>query len=396
MKKLILHVGMHKTGSTAIQASLAGYRDGVFEYAPLPPAVEADRPRAFNHSFFLDTAFDHQNRRVGKLLSFGVSPADFDRIGAQCRDALEDCLQRTTAEVLILSAETITGFDPEDTRALGAVLRRHAPDIQVYAYVRDPFEYVKSATQEAIKWGHAGKHPHHMSYRGNFGHLEEVFGAGNMSYRLYRRELLREGDVVSDFASWIGLKTNPARQLEVNTGLSTDAVRCLNVLNGRQVFPAGNALLHFAWRELMAALGQIFPGPFELPSKMVADGIDIWDLAWMETRLGQRLQLPPYCEKDMDCTDLHDWLGRISPEVPETVRRELTRRGADVPEAAGLFDLLFQLYLECIRSHSGGQVDYRRFSPERYLARYPDVRQAGLYPFGHYVLHGYAEGRDGS
>ena len=116
----------------------------------------------------------------------------------------------------------------------------------------------------------------------------------------------------------------------------------------------------------------------------------------METCLGQRLQLPPYCEKDMDCTGLHDWLGRMSPEVPETIRRELKARGAEVPEDAGLFELAFPLYLECIRSHSGGAVDYRRFSSERYLARYPDVRQAGLYPFGHYVLHGHGEGRDGS
>ena len=118
-----------------------------------------------------------------------------------------------------------------------------------------------------------------MSYRGNFGHLEAVFGAENMSYRLYRRELLLNGDMVADFASWVGLKEPPERRLEANTSLSTDAVRCLHALNGRPMFPAGSGLLHFAWRELMGVLGRLFPGPFELPARLVSKGLDIWDMA---------------------------------------------------------------------------------------------------------------------
>jgi hypothetical protein len=98
----------------------------------------------------------------------------------------------------------------------------------------------------------------------------------------------------------------------------------------------------------------------------------------------------------MDCTGLKDWLGRTTPEMLTTIRRELTGRGADVAENTSLVELMFQLYLECIRSFSDLQLDYRKFSADRYLERYPDVRQSGLYPFGHYVLHGRGEGRDGS
>ncbi|MFW5330740.1 hypothetical protein [Hydrogenophaga sp. ZJX-1] len=396
MKRIVLHVGMHKTGSTAIQASLAGYRDGVFEYAPLPPAVEADRQRAYNHSFLINTAFDRGHKRAGKLLKFGVAASDFDRVQAQCRDALEACLRASEAEVLILSAETITGFDPDSTRELGALLRQYASDIQVCAYVRDPFGYVKSATQEWIKWGYTGDHLHPLSYRNNFVHIEDVFGADCVSYRLYRREKLLNGDVVADFGSWIGLKKEPAHRLEANVTLSTDAVMCIYALNSHPMFSSGSGLLRNAWRELLDVHRRLFPGRFEIPARLVAREVDVWDLAWMEARLGQSLQLPPYSEKDMDCTGLRDWLGRTTPEMLTTIRGELTGRGANVPEDASLVELLFQLYLECIRSFSDLQLDYRKFSADRYLERYPDVRQAGLYPFGHYVLHGHDEGRDGS
>ncbi len=396
MKKIVLHVGMHKTGSTAIQASLAGYRDGVFEYAPLPPAVEADRQRAYNHSFLINTAFDRGHKRMGKLREFGVAVSDFDRFRVQCRDALDACLRAWETEALILSAEAITGFDLEAVQELGALLRQYTSDIQVYAYVRDPFDYVKSATQEWIKWGYTGDHLHPLSYRNNFVHIEGVFGAECVAYRLYRRDKLLSGDVIADFASWIGLKKEPAHRMEANATLSTDAVRCIYALNSYPMFSSRNGLLHYAWRELLDVFGRLLPGRFEIPARLVAREIDVWDMAWMEARLGQSLQLPPYSEQDMECTGLKDWLGRTTPGMLTTIRRELTSRGAEVPENASLVELLFQLYLECIRRFSDRQLDYRKFSADRYLERYPDVRQAGLYPFGHYVLHGHGEGRDGS
>lgn len=396
MKKIVLHVGMHKTGSTAIQASLAGYRDGVFEYAQLPHAVMGDRGRDNNHSFLINTAFDRDHKRVGRLLLFGVAASDFDRLRGQCLDALECCLRASEAEVLILSAESITSFDPDATQELGALLRRYAREVKVYAYVRDPYDYVKSITQEAIKWGHAGDEMHPLSYRSNFGHIEDVFGAENVSYRLYRRENLLDGDVVADFGSWVGLKKDPARRLEANASFSTDAVRCIYALNRHPVFWSGNGLLHYSWRELLGVFGRLFPGRFEIPARMVSREIDIWDMSWMESRLGQRLQLPPYSEKDMACTGLRDWLGRTTPEMLTTIRRELTGRGAEVSEDASLVELLSQLYLECIRSFSDRRFDYRTFSADRYLEKYPDVRQSGLYPFGHYVLYGHSEGRDDS
>ncbi|HAX19579.1 MAG TPA: hypothetical protein DCY64_04765 [Hydrogenophaga sp.] len=396
MKKIVLHVGMHKTGSTAIQASLAGYRDGVFEYAPLPPVVEVDRTHEYNHSFLINTAFDKDYKRTGKLLRVGVAACDFDRVRAHCRDALEACLRTSEAEVLILSAEAITNFDPDSTRELATLLHQYASDIQVYAYVRDPFDYVKAVTQEAIKWGHAGDDLHPLSYWDNFHHIEDAFGVERVAYRLYRREKLLNGDVIADFASWLGLKKEPAHRLEVNATLSTDAVRCIYALNSFPMFSSRNDLLHHAWRELLRVFGRLFPGRFEIPARLVTREIDIWDMGWMEARLGQSLQLPPYSEQDMDCTGLKDWLGRTTPEMLTVLRRELTDRGADVPENASFVELVSQLYLECIRNKSDLQLDYRKFSADRYLERNPDVRQAGLYPFGHYVLHGHGEGRDGS
>lgn len=394
MKKIVLHVGMHKTGSTSIQAALDGYRDEVYEYAPLPPVIEEERGNAFNHSLLMSAAFDRNYKEIGLLQRRGLDDGDIEALRWQCRSELSTCLERSEADVVILSAESVTNFDAESTRALGDFLHRYASDVQVCAYVRDPFGYVKSVTQEVIKAGYTDDRLFPMSYRKDFVAAEEVFGADHVSYRVYRRDELVDGDVVADFWSWIGLRKDPPNNTEVNVALSTDATRCIYALNGSAMASTGNSLLFASRQELQNVLVRLFPGRFNLPDHLVAKEIDVWDLAWMEARLEQRLEIPPYSEEHLDVSGLKDWLGRVPARTVERIRRELVERGAPVASNAGLTELVDQLYMECIRSVSGEQFDYRRFSTRRYLEKYADVGSSGLHPFGHYVLYGHGEGRD--
>jgi hypothetical protein len=79
--------------------------------------------------------------------------------------------------------------------------------------------------------------------------------------------------------------------------------------------------------------------------------------------------------------------------VLPTLQNHLKSLGAEPPEEASLVELVTQLYFECMRRVSGGEADYRTFSAERYLAKYDDVRQAGVNAFGHYLMYGQHEGR---
>ena len=409
MKTVVLHIGMHKTGSSSIQTALDGYRGGGFEYAPLPPISPA-YDDASNHSFQIRVAFVGSFQKLGNFLGESVDEAAFQAMRAQCREALAACLGRSKAGTLIISAEEITRFDRDEMQAMGDFFRAHGLKTTVYAYVRNPYDYVNSATQEIVKSGHAGDNLHPLSYRDNFAAAEAVFGAENVVYRLYRRESLVEGDSVADFCAWIGLnrrapsalfswrglkKSLLRRTVEVNVSLSTDAVRCIYALNRHGKIHFGNPLLGHSRLALQKRLAQLLPGRFELPLDLIEQELDAADMAWMAARLQQPFEKPVTGDSASGtCAGLGEWLEKVSPELEGRLREHLAASGATVVNGAGFVDLVTQLYFECAREVSQGRSDYRAFDADRYLQKYPDVREAGLNPFGHYLMYGQNEGRD--
>ena len=409
MKKLLLHIGMHKTGSSSIQTALDGFRGSGFEYAPLPP-ISAAFDDASNHSFQIRVAFVSNFQRLGNFLGESVDEAAFQTMQLRCREALAACLERSKAETLIISAEEITRFDRDEMQAMGDFFRAHGRQTTVYAYVRNPYDYVSSATQEIVKSGHAGDNVHPLSYRANFAAAEAVFGAGNVLYRLYRRASMVQGDSVADFCAWIGLnrrapsallswrglkKSLRRRKLEVNVSLSTDAVRCIYALNRHGKIHFGNALLGQSRLALQKRLVQLLPGRFDLPIDLIEQELDAADVAWMAARLQQPFEKPATGDSGHGHGGgLGEWLEKVSPELEQRLREHLVATGATVADGAGFVDLATQLYFECVREVSHGRSDYRVFDADRYLQKYPDVQQAGLNPFGHYLMYGQNEGRD--
>jgi hypothetical protein len=396
MERIILHVGMHKTGSTSIQRTLDGYRDDTFEYAKLPPPIEEEKANSSNHSLLVSTSFSKNYKNLHELKGRGIQDSEIEQIRQKCRSTLSDCLEQTEARVLIISAESIIDLDFQSTQELGDFLKQYTQDVQVFAYVRDPFDFVKSATQEAFKWWSEVRQPHPICYRQYFESLEDVFGSKNVNYRIFRRNNLVEENVVTDFCSWIGLPNSIKSKTDANTSMSTDAARCLYTLLASQIPSSGNALLYASRQSFIKTLIRILPGKFNIPDQLVANNIDILDLAWIEKRLERRLNIPPPSDQPIEIFSFEQWMKRVSVGMIKKVSHELASFGANVSEGATFADLIDQLYLECIRSVSDGKVDCRTFSASRYLEKYPDVRRAGLNPFGHYAQWGFHEGRSGS
>ena len=220
-------------------------------------------------------------------------------------------------------------------------------------------------------------------------------------------DALVEGDSVADFCAWIGLnrrslaaaftwrglKKRLRPRVEANVSLSTDAVRCLFALNRHGKIHFGNALLGESRLAFQKVLAGLLPGKFELPGSLVEQELDAADLQWMAVRLGLPMAKPRDIEGAPPCAHLGDWLEAVAPELPGRLRAHLLTRGAEVASEAGFVELVTQLYFECVREVGGERVDYRRFNAARYLAKYPDVQQAGLNPFGHYLMYGESEGR---
>lgn len=200
MRRLVLHIGDCKTGSTSIQEAL---RRGEFTGVPMPLHFPADA----NH-IPISRAFD------------GGDPAP-----------LRDLLNAAGEGITVLSAEHFEFVDPAP---LAEAIRRFWPDeITVIAYARPHAEALFARYCENVKIGNlrgdAGQfhgamlNRRRLFYAERFGRWRSAFGA-SFVLRPFALSELVQGDVVADFMEHaIGtgarageaLRRNPVPKVEV-------------------------------------------------------------------------------------------------------------------------------------------------------------------------------------
>lgn len=186
VKSLVLHIGDHKTGSTAIQRALAAG-------AAQPEGVRLFYPRlgSDNHS------------ALARAVKAGPRQAE------EMMARFAEQLAGSDADIGVISAEGFEGADPEAVRGH---LQRHVPALvegmRVAAYVRPHAERVLSSHAEQVKIGLVSGtleefHQRTLAerrffYTPRFTAWREVFGAGFVLRPMIRAEL-QDGDVVRDF-----------------------------------------------------------------------------------------------------------------------------------------------------------------------------------------------------
>ena len=127
MEKLIIHTGMHKTGSSSIQDTLAA---------------------ALNHPEYHYFSFDGRpNSSQAILQGFHYNNPGKQRM----RESISSSLQSCKANIGIISAEGINRLVKKNLIELFAVLKKHADTIQVVSYVREPRGRIESSFQEVLK-----------------------------------------------------------------------------------------------------------------------------------------------------------------------------------------------------------------------------------------------------
>ena len=218
--RLVVHYGMHKTGSSSIQETLWNNR------TRLGPVQYLDFGRV-NGSFAMTDFFRRDGGQTRDI-------ADFDA-------ALAGLQGRTG----VISAEVLSVFTPAQLdRFLGA-LRRVGASAHFIGYVRDPVGYYGSQFQQVLKtraltfddpatWRTGGKGT--AAYFRWVDMLADRVGAAHVEAHPFRRELFPQGDVVRHFlgrlADLTGLDTGPVAIARGNESLSALAVKALYVWRG--------------------------------------------------------------------------------------------------------------------------------------------------------------------
>ena len=235
MKKVILHVGTHKTGTSAIQQFLSKNRRILpaqgFHY-PLVHGKFGRVVRTRNAHFLVMYA-----RAVIK--GEQLSEDDTSTILTSLKK-LSDLAE--TGDTIILSDERLWaegGHYVELWPFIKDVLEEAGIEcIEIVVYLRRQDEFIASLWNQSVKsqvrttaslqeYSEISKKQKYMDYDARLRELEAVFGKEHITVRVYERDRLKDRDVRFDFCDLVGIKVDDSFVIDksnVNSGLNSNLV----------------------------------------------------------------------------------------------------------------------------------------------------------------------------
>lgn len=293
--KVILHFGMPKAGSSALQAGLVAARPALVEAGILYP-----RAPVLSHSANALTLGllprDELPRYVRHALKGKPPP---EALFADWMVKIRSRMAQIGGHTLVLSAENLWEIrSPGPAARLRAVLQDlGATRIEAVAYLRRPSDWYLSAAQQVLRASHKLRPLRPVAYRAPL----ETFAAhvadpGALRVFLYDRGAFPGGDVLNHFRETVlpgaPLEAAPAGRA-VNETLSAEGMALLQDYRAA-IHPGANSRFTDDTRHLRAALKEAEDAvggetrPRLYPE--IADRLDhgSTDLAWLAEAYGLR------------------------------------------------------------------------------------------------------------
>jgi hypothetical protein len=256
--KLVLHIGMPKTGTSTLQEALSSRHRLLHEAGilyPVAPGKTTDH-NALSCLLLPPERVQREFRSPGRW-----SPESLLALGNEFWSDVQRQISGSPATTTVLSSEYLYQYRDEDVQALGALLRRLFDEIEVVAYVRHPAEYYLSMQQQKVKASYAIRAPgdFRARYAICLGRYVQEFD-GRVSVRAFEREALVGGSIVQDFAShFLPEFVAAPSQLEigeVNTSMSGEAMCIVQSLR-RHAWPDQNDAFTPECQYIVSVLNEI-------------------------------------------------------------------------------------------------------------------------------------------
>lgn len=314
MKRLILHVGRHKTGTSTLQATLAESRDALTRQGVLYPALPRLKEGAGSGG---DAHIAHHGlaRVLDARNGFqGMLPAMVASIRDQARAA-------PGLDTLLLSSEAFPRIqNPALLRAfIGAF---GTPEVEVICYVREVLDYAVSAWRQRIQ-----AQPRFITFRDYCGRLRSMESnlamwesLGRLRLDWYDSALARHGDIVADFLAATGLALDEDDSASARRNASIGG----NLLYLRlRAIHADLPFLAYAPMGRLAQDDPAFRRPFHIPDDLAED---LRAGSGYSAPLERRLGPPPVLRSWADQAPLPD-ADRLEADI-ETIRAAYRPRQA--------------------------------------------------------------------
>lgn len=311
--RIILHLGHGKTGSTSIQRCLRASRDQLRAAGVLFP----DPGRHDNHQLLFPHLHGELPDDPVQMQSLADSPDAARRNAARLWDDLTQQIARENPRVVVLSCEN--QFRPLPIQALDRLtelcssVARHT---DVVAYLRSPAPFFLSYIQQEVKKRPEFRHVSASRIRDTLGPFVEC-GPGQVHARLFARDHLNGGDVVTDFVERFLPELDAASLLrgseEDNTTVSPEAMSLLqNVFRGARDLPRSHAHDLKRFRKVVVAADRNVPGyarPALYPEVRTICESRVTDLDWTRETLG--ISFPDLGPPQMTRTEAEEAFSRL-------------------------------------------------------------------------------------
>ncbi|WP_022706063.1 sulfotransferase family protein [Paracoccus zeaxanthinifaciens] len=337
---LIVHAGMHKTGSSSIQETFFGLRRNGVSYF---------NPGRKNHGVAFEALTNPDAENNFAFRQLGISG---DRLTDMKRETYEkfDAFLRELSGIGIFSAEAIS-LPQDDGRiiAFRDILAQFDLPLRVVMYLRSPHSFMESAFQQRVKAGGLGRiEPLGLwpQYRKRVERLDQAFGQDRVELRMFDPSRFPQGDVVRDFAELVGVTLQDHEIRRVNEGLSAEAVALIYFQRkfggGLETEGPGRPARNERWVQALNGIGRRKLG---LSDNLLAPAFERHraDLDWIEGRIGSKLVDP--ASKDRVVIDSEGDLLDLAADNLKHVQRILAERlreteFSDQAPAVGMLELL--------------------------------------------------------
>lgn len=288
---IYIHIGVHKTGTSSIQAALYGNRRKLQRHDINYLGIDE------NHSTTLFPLFCDAPEKYWINRRAGIdTAAKAARKNAATARALRRALDGNRCSRFVISGEALSVLSTAGVVRLQQTLSRYATRIRVIVYLREPYSYITSAFQQRLRQGETyegliakGPLP---NYRARLSSYIEVFGREALDIRVFDQDRFVDGNLIADFLCAIGAPPAIAKELPVrhlNTALSLEAAWLLNEVNKRYPVVLGERPDPARAAGLLRLLAEIPGQKFTLPSQVYAAAAPAVerDLRWLRDLLGE-------------------------------------------------------------------------------------------------------------
>lgn len=224
INELVLHVGLHKTGSTSIQESLFSE-----ENLLLLNSKDYLYPRSLenNHTIPLYSAFCDIPEEFIVNMRNGYSSDEIKQLNEKNLNNLRFEIANCKQKKLIISGEGISLLSTKNLISLKKFLNSmylFPPKIRVIIYVRNPISWAVSMVQEKLKHGldyktslDKAEEDLESLYRTRIGKFVDVFGQKNVDIYSFENAIKHEFSITGHFLSILGFSCDEISKFKMHT-----------------------------------------------------------------------------------------------------------------------------------------------------------------------------------